>query len=404
MRSKVFSGLVVLLMLVGVVAYGGDAEAPRSAGRYRSTLHLAVGKPVAGRNVDGQVVVDRQGREHGIAITSVLNHRGRYRYRITDARGRVRSSETGALPVAGASDVSAFLSASGKQLIVVVSGCKGVWTSSTGINARRLQPLKPAITQVQHCGARAEPPRIFGAAAGPGGQIAVLANAGNQDPEGTSQPWLVGVWTGLPGHRLALATEQPALPASGVALTLTRDPQTGRLIFVALAGDGRADHVDQVLVSVQDDSGSWPAPAVVANVSDLYRDLDATAHAGMVTVAVSAEGADLAGQPAALLVQGTEAGAWQPPSAPPVVGDRDRAVQIAYNADGSLALAALRCKHPGSAPARVRATSRAADGTWARARTYGTWSKAQIVQVANNDRRAPLVSYVTRDYGITPCS
>lgn len=366
---------MVVAALSTVVVAGPTQAATPEPGFTISGL----GRVASGNGADAAVVHDSVGRRHLLTVDMVGGHaRLTYRVRLHGAG----SSQRIRIPVSGPKPrVFETLSPDGIHVYAAVVACNGIWTAEARVKQRRLSVFGRAVAGTKSCSTARYRATLDAFIALPGGRIAILGSPaygpGSTPPEGAA---IGQVYAGVPGGRLTLVKNQPSEQYDGSLAgdsALALDSSTGQLVYarVTPAADQEEIHVQVGPPDVAWSSTvGWSAPTLAATLPSAYTDLSLSASAGNVAIAVSRHADSVtpvtaSPLPGFQLLEGTEGGAWQRPSAPPYIDNADVQATVGLAGDGRLSIGFGRCTsipHDNRAPGAVYTQIRTASGFWAR--------------------------------------
>lgn len=331
-----------------------------------------------GTGADGALVYDTKGRRH-LLTEDARGTRHRYTYRVT-RRGHTVVHQRLHVPAHGLKPVvREVLDPTGTQVFAVVVGCNGIWTAQGPAGAARLSGFVRAMPGTATCREAGYRAMLDGVAPLADGRLAILASPAyprTAPPAGGVA--LPQVYVGTPGAAFTPAADQPEQVFDNIVMgdaRLVRDSSTGQLVFVrtSVALDG----TQTVRVSAGNPDTGWSTPAVAASgVPSAYADLDASAAGGRVAIVLSRLRDSVTPitadpRPGILLLEGTEAGTWQPPTEPANTDNADVGARVGLAGNGRLSLAFVRCT---TAPVRNRAPgvvytqARSGGGVWSQPR------------------------------------
>lgn len=403
MRTRLLSGLLAVTAALSVVV----AAAPAQAAKPRPGFTISgLGRVATGTGADGALVIDGAHRKHVLAA-DVAGGRVRYTYQVRGG-GTASRTQTLRLPTSGPKPhLIETLSASGRQVDAVVAACNGVWVGHGHASGHRLGHFTRAFPGTRTCpdgGFRAQ---LVAAVPLSGGRLALLASPAY--PRGSGQTFTMPeIYVGKPGHRFRLAQSQPQQEYDGsLAGTsgLALDASTGQLVFARVTAGTTGQETVRVQVGGPDTG--WSSPVVVATVPSAYSDLAVTAAAGEIAIAVSRHAdsvtpVDASPLPGILLVEGTEAGEWQPPAPAPYTDNADVQPQLGLAADGRLSLAFGRCTDKprrNRAPGVVYTEVRNEGGVWSRPRARSAKQRISIEWVLPGKQRVGFRTFAANAPG-----
>jgi hypothetical protein len=406
MRTRLLPGLLAVTAALSTLVAAGPAQAAASP-KPGFTIR-GLGRVATGTGADGALVIDGAGRKHVLAV-DIVGGRARYTYQVRGG-GRASRTQTQRLPAFGIKPrVFETLSADGAHVYAAVAACNGIWTAAARVKKNRLSRFRRALPGTKSCSAARYRAMLTAVVPLPGGRLALLASpaygAGSTPPLGAA---FTQVYVGKPGHRFQLASSQPQQVYDGSlagSSVLALDATTGRLVFARLVEDLAGQQTVHVQVGGPDTG--WSSPVVAATVPTAYSDLAVTAAAGQVAIAVSRHAdsvtpVNASPLPGILLIEGTEAGGWQPPAAAPYTDNADVQPQLGLAADGRLSLAFGRCADKprrNRAPGVVYTEVRNEGGVWSQPRARSAKQRIAVEWVLPGRQRVGFRTFAANAPG-----
>jgi hypothetical protein len=169
---------------------------------------------------------------------------------------------------------------------------------------------------------------------------------------------------------------------------LALDATTGQLVFARLVEDLAGQQTVHVQVGGPDTGWSSPVVGQVA--------IAVSRHADSVTPVNASP------LPGILLIEGTEAGGWQPPAAAPYTDNADVQPQLGLAADGRLSLAFGRCTDKprrNRAPGVVYTEVRNESGVWSQPRARSAKQRIAVEWVLPGRQRVGFRTFAANAPG-----